>query len=166
MVSQIRVVNRTNEKVPSNFVKKISGLFLKTFSEDKLWESQTLVSLTIVFVTDSEMQEMNKTYRNNDVTTDVLSFCTDRRDSYLYSEDLSGANELDLGDILVSYHKVKQNAIRYGALESEELARVVTHGLLHLLGYEHEGGIGEDQGKMLQLQESFIKHLVEKGFIT
>lgn len=165
MVSYVNVINRTQKKVLSDFVRKISELFLYTYSEGrKLYSSGSLL-VTIVFVTDSEMKKYNKTYRNKDVTTDVLSFCTEGGGVAVNRVKSGVMEEIDLGDVLISSGEVQRNSMRFNVSTNEELARVIIHGLLHLLGYEHEGALDEDEGEMLQLQEQFVKQFIDSGFI-
>ena len=165
MVSYVSVVNRTKKEVPNNFVKEISELFLHSFTRDGKGESNGVFSSTIVFVTDGKMQRFNKTYRNKNVTTDVLSFCARGENIPVNSIDNGIEGGKELGDILVSLEEVKRNAIRFGVTMEEELARVVVHGLLHLLGYGHKGTLDEDGCEMLRLQEQFIDQLLKDGFI-
>ena len=165
MVSYVSVINRTQKEVPSDFAKEISELFLRMYSEDRGQRGCISVSTTIVFVTDSEMKKYNSEYRNKDVTTDVLSFCTGCDEAAIDKVEGDGGETCELGDILVSYEEVERNSIRFGVSTNEELARVIIHGLLHLLGHEHEGVLDEDRGEMLQLQEQFVKQFIDDGFI-
>ena len=99
------------------------------------------VSVTVV--DDIEIKEINKTYRNIDKATDVLSFP-------MYEYEMNGdfenlddsafnpeSGELLLGDIVISAEKVVAQAKEYGHSEEREFAFLLVHSMLHLLGYDH-----------------------------
>jgi probable rRNA maturation factor len=95
------------------------------------------VSFSIVFVTDDEMRRYNRDYRGFDKATDVLSFRGD--DGYL-------------GDILISSETAYNQANRSRTLTFESnIKRLVLHGLLHLMGYDHE----TDEGQMRAIERRF-----------
>lgn len=106
-------------------------------------------TFSCTFIDDDKMHELNKTYRNIDKTTDVLSFAIN--DGETKKERL---DELILGDIFISIPKMKAQAIEYETGEKRELAFLLVHGLLHLLGYDH---MNEDEEKeMFNLQEVIL----------
>lgn len=82
-------------------------------------------------VNDPAMRRLNRTYRGKDRTTDVLSF-----------PQMSYGNEPQpstlLGDIVISLPQARRQAREYGVSLYEEVSRLLVHGLLHLLGYDHE----------------------------
>lgn len=84
-------------------------------------------SVNIVFVGDERMTGLNETYKGRTGSTDVLSF------------DLSdeGSDILE-GEIYISLPRAREQAEEYGAVYTEEVARLVTHGLLHLAGWTHD----------------------------
>ena len=79
--------------------------------------------INIVLVKDKEIRRLNKRFRKKDKATDVLAFPM--------------GEEGILGDIAISTETTKKNAKRYGASYKSELKRLVVHGVLHLLGYDH-----------------------------
>ncbi len=91
------------------------------------------LEVSVLFVNDAGMRRLNHLYRGIDRTTDVLSFP-------LISEKppLHHARQLLLGDIVISLPQAKRQAEEYGTNLNQELARLLVHGLLHLLGYDHE----------------------------
>ncbi len=99
------------------------------------------VSVTVV--DDKEIQEINKTYRNIDKATDVLSFPMYQYEKAadFYNLDDSAFNpesgELLLGDIVISAEKVTAQAKEYGHSKEREFAFLLVHSMLHLLGYDH-----------------------------
>jgi probable rRNA maturation factor len=109
--------------------------------------------MSLLFVNDRKMQEMNLQYRGIDKPTDVLSFPQQNRDALcvmrkgLKKQDLpAGLNSslithhssLPLGDIVINLQQAKRQAKEHGMTFYEELTRLLIHGLLHLLGYDHE----------------------------
>jgi rRNA maturation RNase YbeY len=92
--------------------------------------------LSLSFVGDSKMAELNAHYRGKDRPTDVLSFPAILPSDY--PELASDHGGYPLGDIVISLDTAAQQSRRYGWTLGEELARLLVHGLLHLLGYDHE----------------------------
>jgi rRNA maturation RNase YbeY len=106
-------------------------------------------SLAIRLVSDVEMARLNKTYRKKKGTTDVLSFPAEhrRRPSSL-RHPLKKVRATKLGDIAISPAMAKRNAKLFGRTLHEEIQILILHGVLHLLGYDHEN----DRGEMEQLE--------------
>lgn len=78
------------------------------------------------FVSDEDMRELNRRYRKIDRTTDVLSFA--QRD---------GGDVGILGDVVISYDTAVRNSQRFSVTVEGEIRRLVVHGILHLLGFDH-----------------------------
>lgn len=106
--------------------------------------------VSMSFVTDKEIKELNKTYRDIDKATDVLSFpliedfTVDFLD-YVYP----------LGDVVISIDKVKEQARNYNHSFKREIAFLTVHSILHLLGYIHETEAEEKE--MFSRQEYILK---------
>ena len=102
---------------------------------------------------------MNRQFRGIDRTTDVLSFPqlsadeqqAARAEAKASSSQCSRASELPLGDIVINLPKAKRQAKEYGLTLSGELRRLIVHGLLHLVGYDHEKG--RYQKRIMELRE-------------
>jgi probable rRNA maturation factor len=103
--------------------------------------------LTVVISNNSEIRELNRTYRHIDAPTDVLSFFYDMRDPE--------TNARYLGDIIISAEKLKEQADEAGHSVDKELCILIVHGVLHLYGYDHEAEEGESV--MLPLQDKIIQ---------
>lgn len=91
--------------------------------------------VSISFVSRSEMKKLNKKYRKKNKPTDVLSFSM--KEGKL------------LGDVVICPSIAKVNAVKYGSTFRSEIARLVVHGLLHLLGYDHGKKMFDVQEKIL-----------------
>lgn len=117
--------------------------------------------ISIMFVDNQHIREINREHRKIDKPTDVLSFpIVDMYDGVINSD--SGDFDLDeelllLGDIIVSLEKTKAQAEEYGHSFERELAFLVTHGVFHLLGYDHD--TPEREEKMISKQYAVLKTL-------
>lgn len=108
--------------------------------------------LSVSFVTNEEIQEINRTYRNKDAVTDVISFAMQEQGHGEIA--IVGDETLLLGDIIISVDRAQEQAADYGHSFDRELAFLATHGLLHLLGYDH---MTEQQEKeMFTKQDSYL----------
>lgn len=106
---------------------------------------------TIIFVTPEEIHELNKQYRGVDRVTDVISFALED------AHDVSLSDVRVLGDIYICIDRMKEQAIEYGHSETRELSFLTVHGLLHLLGYDHQ--TKEDEEIMFGLQRKILSDL-------
>ncbi|NLZ38965.1 MAG: rRNA maturation RNase YbeY [Firmicutes bacterium] len=104
------------------------------------------ISLTIC--DDQSIQALNKEWRNIDSPTDVLSFP-------LLEEMDDQFTEILLGDIVISLERAKEQAKDYGHSLERELLYLFTHGLLHLLGYDH--GNAQEQREMRLVEEGLLQ---------
>ena len=104
--------------------------------------------LSVLITGDGEIKELNKTYRGKDRPTDVLSFpMGDRIDG-----------KLILGDVVISLDTARRQAKELGHSLEEEVERLLVHGILHLLGYDHELG-REEERKFRELEERALAQL-------
>jgi len=108
-------------------------------------------ALGIAFVAESEMQALNAEYRQLDEVTDVLAFPMDGVD------ELPPGLERQLGDVVVCVAQAERQAAEAGLSTTAEVRVLVVHGLLHLLGHDHE----VDDGAMLARQDELIAVLPE-----
>jgi len=93
------------------------------------------LELGIWITNETEIQTLNRTYRGVDASTDVLSFGTEDDEGGFVSPPESVRQ---LGDIAISFPHVVRQAEEYGHSRQRELAYLLVHGILHLLGYDHE----------------------------
>jgi probable rRNA maturation factor len=110
--------------------------------------------LSVSFVSNARIQDINRDYRDKDQPTDVISFALEEM-----GEDeieIVGVNmPRVLGDIVISVEKTKEQAEEYGHSFSRELGFLALHGFLHLLGYDH---IEEkDEKQMFQRQKDILE---------
>ena len=93
--------------------------------------------ISVKFVNDDEIHELNREYRNVDRSTDVLSFPLGENGVYDINND-TGAKML--GDIVISIDHAVMQAEQYGHSLEREIGFLTVHSMLHLLGYDHENG--------------------------
>lgn len=110
--------------------------------------------LSVSFITNAEMQEINRDYRGKDTPTDVISFAMEELGEGEMDIKIEGAPRL-LGDILISVERAKEQASDYGHSEERELGFLAIHGFLHLLGYDHLEV--EDEKEMTKKQEEILQ---------
>ena len=102
---------------------------------------------SVIIVNNERIHEINKEYRGIDRPTDVISFALEEGENYEVKERM-------LGDIYISIDKVYEQAKEYNHSIKRELFFLVTHGFLHLLGYDHMNK--DDEKKMFSLQEEIL----------
>jgi probable rRNA maturation factor len=124
--------------------------FLKNRGNLRLWlnaaakkEKQKIGAVNYIFCSDKHLFAINKQYLNHNYFTDVITF------QYEDSEGVSG-------DIFISYDRIKENAKEFNQSVSNELHRVMVHGLLHLLGYKDKN---TEQQKVMKSKEDFYLSL-------
>jgi len=89
--------------------------------------------ISIAFVGDRKMKDLNKKYRGLDKTTNVLSFSLTEGENFAETSDF-----LRLGDVVVSYPQVIREAAKEEVLVDDKIDELVSHGVLHLLGIHHD----------------------------
>jgi len=106
-------------------------------------------SISINYIGDVRMRTLNRIYRGKDRTTDVLSFAAQEGDMCIPHDDL--------GDIFISVKQIERQAKEFRVSYKEESARMLVHGILHLLGYDHVKAV--EAKKMFGLQEQFLEDI-------
>lgn len=139
-----QITNLTEEKIDENDLVKV----IEKVSE-LLGIENSIVS--IVLVDNEYIHKINKEYRNVDRETDVISF------AFMDDETNPESGITDLGEIYISLEKAHSQSEEYGHSFKRELCFLLTHGLLHLLGYDHM--TEEDEKEMFGLQEEVLNSL-------
>lgn len=96
------------------------------------------IEVSVLLVNDDRMRRLNHLYRGVDKTTDVLSFPQITIDKSLTSHVSRLTSHIFLGDIVISLPQARRQSKEYMTTFCHELSRLLVHGLLHLLGYDHE----------------------------
>ena len=111
--------------------------------------------ISVTFVNNEQIHELNRQYRDKDMPTDVLSFPMGENGEYDVNHD-TGAKIL--GDIVISMEKAVEQAQRYGHSLEREVGYLTAHSMLHLLGYDHETS-GLDRVRMREKEEQVMSQL-------
>jgi probable rRNA maturation factor len=104
-----------------------------------------VAAVTVVFVSDRAMREINREWRGKRGTTDVLSFSSEQS---AFEEEA----EATLGDVVISAERAARQAVENGLSLDQEIAQLILHGVLHLCGYDHETDGGEMNRLELRLR--------------
>ncbi len=118
-IHNIHPVRRINRRQVEDTIKRV----LRSEGAD--------LSVDVIFVDDDFMKRLNRKFTRRRKTTDVLSFGMNEGENMTVGYP-------SLGDIYVSLDQAKRQAVEYGISLKEETSRLVVHGLLHLLGYDHK----------------------------
>ena len=132
----IEINNLTASSVDKKFLEKTAQAVLES-------ESVRSFNLSIALVGPARMKKLNKKYRGKNRTTDVLAFGSDQK--------LFSVFQKEIGEIVICLQEVKKNAKRFNLSFKKELTRVLVHGILHLLGYDHE--ISKTEAKKMEEKE-------------
>ncbi len=112
----------------------------------------TAVNISLRFVDEEESQRLNREFRDKDSATNVLSFPAELPDSIAQQMD-----EIPLGDIAICPAIVEKEALAQGKELQSHWAHLLIHGILHLLGYDHQ--TGDDAETMENLEISVLESL-------
>lgn len=137
--------NQKNIKIDKRKIRSITLKLLKLLDcRDK--------EVSLSFVNDEAIQQLNSQYRNKNKPTDVLSFS-------LQEGEFGNINPHILGDIVISVDTAMADASKNGLSLEQEINFLIIHGLLHLLGYEHENTTKEEKKKMQAKQRTLFSLL-------
>lgn len=118
------------------------------------------IEVAVTFVDDDEIQELNKKERGIDAVTDVLSFPTlsdvfnKQISKKTFPNDVNPENnKVDIGDIVINLNRAQEQAGSFGHSFTREIAFLMVHGLLHLMGYDH---IDKLDASLMRTQEETV----------
>lgn len=135
-------------RYPTVELRKIAAEILMVLKQNR-------AELSIALVGDKEMRLLNAEYRNKHTTTDVLSFAV---------ENQPASVSVLLGDVVISVEQARRQAREQKKTLKSEMATLLIHGVLHLLGYDHEGS--KRQAKiMFSLERKLYNDLCDRGFL-
>ena len=133
-------INNQQGKIKIN--KELENLLKKIAQKAAKYEKKDEGNISLALVNNEKIKELNKRFRNKDEATDVLSFPMD---------------EKIWGDIIISTEKIIEQAKEYGHSKQRELAYLYTHGILHLLGYDHK--TSSEKEKMREIEEKILEEV-------
>ena len=141
-------------------------------AEDVIIESlsfenvQFETEISVLFVTDEQIQELNRDHRHIDAVTDVLSFpLLEAEEVQKLNAAYAGKDEdadgeepgIPIGDIVIAYGRACEQASEYGHSIKREIGFLTAHSMLHLLGYDHM--TPDDEAEMIRRQEAILQSL-------
>jgi len=142
----VEIVRRDGgKKYPAAKLKRVATGILELLEQDH-------AELSVALIGNSEMRKLNACYRKKDYPTDVLSFPA--------AQDMLGVRLL--GDVIISVDKAKEQARERGRTLDAEMITLVIHGVLHLLGYDHERS-AKDARIMGRLEKRLYRALCDRG---
>jgi probable rRNA maturation factor len=143
-MNKVELFNQTEKEINElDTVLKVLDSALKKENLDN-------VSFNLIIVDNEYIHELNRTYRNIDRETDVITFALEDEDSIVLPSD-----ERVLGDIYISIDKAESQSEEYGHSLLRELSFLAVHGFYHLLGYDHM--TEEDEKVMFKKQEEVLE---------
>jgi probable rRNA maturation factor len=137
----------------------VGGASRKTFSlphhpgpnEEK--RAQQSITIALHLVSDDRIRQLNAAHRGQDTHTDVLSFPLQAGDEFV----VPPGEPTNLGDVVISYPRATQQAMEFGHSTDREVAYLVAHGVLHILGYDHE--VEPEKTRMREREEEALQPL-------
>lgn len=144
----------------SGIERKIMGFMMtaaeKCVSDEGL--DPALVEISLSVVSEDEIHELNRTYRNTDRVTDVLSF-----PQYTGPDEIDNEQMIALGDVVICNEVAHRQAEQYGHSYEREFVYLFVHSVLHLLGYDHMDP--EEKQEMRAKEEEVMSYIgLERGF--
>jgi len=155
MANKVKVVIKDDQqeiKVPTGIRLLLRRACTAVLVQEEFkWDAE----ISVRFVDNSEIRLLNREHRGKDSVTDVLSFPLGENGEWDTNLD-TGAKLL--GDIVLCLPRAQEQATLYGHTFQRELAFLTVHSMLHLLGYDHEGG-GIESVRMREKEESVLVQL-------
>ena len=143
MSSKVEIFKEVKEEIKE--LETVEKVLYSAIEKEKLEN----VSFNLIIVDNKYIHELNKTYRNIDRETDVITFALEDESTIIIPDE-----ERILGDIYISIDKAKAQAEEYGHSLLRELSFLAVHGFYHLLGYDHQ--TPEEEKVMFQKQEEVL----------
>ena len=125
-----------------NYKLKSKALLRQWINDTIRAEGYKLSELTYIFCSDAYLLNINQQYLDHDTYTDIITFDNSERDDVV------------LGDIFISIERIRENAAKYNVPETDELHRVIIHGVLHLLGYTDKSTANKQ--KMTEKEDFYL----------
>ncbi len=146
---QVLIVNESKHAVPRKFIEEWMKALAKELKKRKVISVEKAKrELTMVFLDKKPAQKINKEFRGKDYATDVLSF--------------DSMDPSSFGELVLCPEVLKRQAKEHGLTFQKELGYMLLHGVLHLLGYDHETG-DKDAKEMFELQDAVFEKLLQSG---
>lgn len=145
----LEIIKNTPCYLPRRKLQQWLLFVLRALQKKKIWLKKHPKALRIIFLSESEIKKVNRKYRKKNKPTDVLSFS-------IFKEEV-------IGEILLCPQFIRKKALQRKEPFYQVLCYVCLHGVLHLLGLDHERGKNEAK-KMYDLQNSLFNQFFDKNF--
>jgi probable rRNA maturation factor len=139
---QIEIFNQTKSKIPKKFVQDWTKKVYRNLKTQKVLKKEK--DLIVVFVTSAKMKKLNSQFRGKNKHTDILSFAPIEPSS--------------LGELVLCLPVLKKQAKEHKLSTNHEIGYMLIHGILHLLGYDHETS-AKDAKLMFKIQDALFDKL-------
>lgn len=140
----IEIINQTKSKIPKKFISDWTKHIYKNLKKQKVLKTEK--DLIVVFVTTAKMKKLNSQFRGKNKPTDILSF--------------DPIEESSLGELVLCLPVLKKQSKEHDLSLNHEIGYMLIHGILHLLGYDHETS-KKDANKMFKIQDALFDKLME-----
>jgi len=139
-----------NAKIILKFYLKEKGIFNNSCL---FGQKYNCISFDILYCDSEKTHEINKDYREKDYAADIITFAifADGEEKFVFD------GEINLGEIIISLDKVEANALKKAVPFEEELNFLISHGIMHLLGFDHQ--TDEEYNFIMEAQTSALKKL-------
>jgi probable rRNA maturation factor len=140
----VEIINQTQSQIPKKFISSWTKLIYKNLKKQKILKLEK--DLIVVFVTTAKMKKLNSQFRGKNKPTDILSF--------------EPIEESSLGELVHCLPVLKKQSKEHDLSLNHEIGYMLIHGVLHLLGYDHEKS-QKAANKMFQIQDALFDKLKE-----
>jgi probable rRNA maturation factor len=140
----IEIINQTQSKVPKKFITNWTKQIYKNLKKQKVLKTEK--DLVVVFVSTAKMKKLNFQFRGKNKPTDILSF--------------EPIEESTLGELVLCLPVLKKQSKEHELSLNHEIGYMLIHGVLHLLGYDHETS-KKDAKAMFKIQDALFDKLQE-----
>ena len=146
-----------DEKKYITYAKKLLKYYL---SKDDILESCALanfkfstLSFDILYCDGAKTHEINREYRNKDYVADIITFAifADSEEKFIFG------GEINLGEVIIALDRVEEEAVKKSKTFEQELAFLISHGILHLLGFDHQ--TEDDYNFVVSLQNEALNKI-------
>ncbi len=142
------------------FIDTAENIFRYYLNQPEISENSCLkdfeyssISFDILYTDSKKTHEINKEYRNKDYPADIITFAifADSDDKFIFD------GEINLGEIIIALDKIIEEAKKKGTTKEHELAFMISHGILHLLGFDHQTEV--DYNFVVELQNRALEYV-------
>ena len=144
-----------NERKFINNAKKILKFYLSEIIEKSCLNNEKFntISFDFLYCDSTKTHEINKEYRNKDYPADIITFAifADSEEKFIFD------GEINLGEVIIAIDKVEENVKKNESSFDYELSFLISHGIMHLLGFDHE--TMEDYNFVIEMQKKALETL-------